>query len=241
MINRKVVAVLCAVLLTLAGCSRQQSDWQKTRETNTADAYEQFLKKYPSGEFTAQAEARVKELYEERDWQKARDADTPEAYQAFLKQYPEGKWTEEARIRVENFTLAQAPSGAAAPTGADATEKTTPPGPAVPVPAVKQTPAPATRAAATAPPQAAAGGSYRVQLGAFKSGPEAAHKRWAELQKEYPALLGGLSSKVLSTTTSEGPLYRLQTTGVSEQHARQICGSLKAKSQACVVVPPPQG
>ena len=49
------------------------------------------MKKYPSGEFTAQAQARVKELYEERDWQKARDADTQEAYQAFLKQYPEGK------------------------------------------------------------------------------------------------------------------------------------------------------
>src|ERR1700730_14350657 len=118
MINRKVVAGLCAVMLALAGCSRQQSDWQKTRETNTAEAYEQFLKKYPSGEFTAQAQARVKESYEERDWQKARDADTPEAYQAFLKQYPEGKWTEEARIRVENFTLAQAPSNAT-PAGAD--------------------------------------------------------------------------------------------------------------------------
>src|ERR1700720_3839035 len=139
MINRKVVAGLCAVMLALAGCSRQQSDWQKTRETNTAEGYEQFLKKYPSGEFTAQAQARVKELYEERDWQKARDADTPEAYQAFLKQYPEGKWTEEARIRVENFTLAQAP-GAAAPaggpataglgTGADAAEKAIPPAPA---------------------------------------------------------------------------------------------------------------
>src|ERR1700719_3505348 len=176
MINRKVVvAGLCAVLLALAGCSRQQSDWQKTRETHTAEAYDQFLKKYPSGEFTAQAQARVKELYEERDWQKARDADTPEAYQAFLKQYPEGKWTEEARIRVENFTLAQAPSGATAPTGADAAEKTTPPGPPVPARAVKQTPAPATRAASSPPPQAAAG-SYRVQLGAFKSGPEAAHK-----------------------------------------------------------------
>ena len=84
MINRKVVAGLCAVMLALAGCSRQQSDWQKTRETNTAEGYEQFLKKYPSGEFTAQAQARVKELYEERDWQKARDADTPEAYQAYL-------------------------------------------------------------------------------------------------------------------------------------------------------------
>src|SRR5450432_3965575 len=120
MVKKKIVWGLCAAaLLVVSGCSRQQSDWQKTRETNTADAYEQFLKKYPSGEFTAQAQARAKELYEEKDWQKARDADTPEAYQAFLKQYPEGKWTEEARIRVENFTLAQAPSNAT-PAGADA-------------------------------------------------------------------------------------------------------------------------
>src|SRR5580700_5706993 len=119
MISRKIVlSMCCAVVLVMSGCSRQQSDWQKTRETNTVEAYEQFLKKYPSGEFTAQAQARVKEMYEERDWQKARDADTPEAYQAFLKQYPEGKWTEEARIRVENFTLAQVPSGAAAAPGA---------------------------------------------------------------------------------------------------------------------------
>ena len=96
--------------LALSGCSRQQSDWEKTRTANTTDAYELFVKKYPSGEFTPQAQARLKELYEESDWQKARDTDTLEAYQAFLKQYPEGKWTEEARIRVENFTLAAAPS-----------------------------------------------------------------------------------------------------------------------------------
>src|ERR1700682_2614432 len=231
--NKHVLDLCCAfalaVVLALAGCSRQQSDWQKTRETNTADAYEQFLKKYPSGEFTAQAEARVKELYEERDWQKARDADTPEAYQAFLKQYPEGKWTEEARIRVENFTLAQAPSGAAAPAGgpataglgrgANAAEKAT-----SPAPAAKETPPPDMRAAATLPPKSAAG-SYGVQLGAFKSGPEAAHKRWAELQKEYPALFGGLSSKVLPTKTSAGHVYRLQTTGVTERRARRICMS----------------
>src|SRR6202035_6027578 len=136
MISRTMVAGLCAVLLVLSGCSRQQSDWQKTRETNTTDAYELFLKKYPSGEFTAQAQARVKELYEERDGQKARDTDTLEAYQAFLKQYPEGKWTEEARIRVENFTLASVP-GNSAPTAADAT----PPSQATPPPAMAMRPA----------------------------------------------------------------------------------------------------
>ena len=109
------------MVVLASGCSRQQSDWQKTRETNTAEGYEQFAKKYPNGEFTAQAEANAKGLYEERDWQKARDADTPEAYQNFVKQYPEGKWTEEARIRVENFTLAQVPgSSPNSPGGAPA-------------------------------------------------------------------------------------------------------------------------
>jgi cell division protein FtsN len=254
-------------VLALSGCSRPQSDWQKTRENNTAEAYEQFLKKYPSGEFAAQAQARVKELYEERDWQKARDADTPEAYQAFLKQYPEGKWTEEARIRVENFTLAQAPSGPATaaggapPAGADtgaataaasAAAGSTPPASAAPKPA-QQSAAPPTplaaAPAAAAPPAHAAkapsvtapSGNYGVQLGAFKSGPAAATRRWERLQKEYPTLLKGLSSKVVPKKAAHGHLYRLQSTGLSEKRARAICKALIAKSQACVVVPPPHG
>jgi cell division protein FtsN len=260
-----VLGLCCALALAFSGCSRQQSDWQKTRETNTADAYEQFLKKYPSGEFTAQAQARVKELYEERDWQKARDADTPEAYQAFLKQYPEGKWTEEARIRVENFTLAQAPSGSAvAPTsgtepgaagsataGSEAAENAAPASPPPktvnqPVPGNASAPAPST--AATAPQKAtskstANAGSrhYRVQLGAFKSGSQAAKTRWARLQKDYPTLLAGLSYKVVPTKGTSGDLYRLQAIGLAEKRAREICSALKAKSQPCIVVPPAQG
>jgi hypothetical protein len=111
-----VLALIMVCFLGAAGCSREQSDWEKAHTDNTADSYEAFVKKYPSGSFTAQAQARLKEIYEERDWQKARDTDTQEAYQAFLKQYPEGKWTEEARIRVENFSLAQAPGGTPAPT-----------------------------------------------------------------------------------------------------------------------------
>jgi cell division protein FtsN len=268
MIKHKIVLALCCslVLALSAGCSRQQSDWQKTRETNTADAYEQFLKKYPSGEFTAQAQARVKELYEERDWQKARDTDTAEAYQAFLKQYPEGKWTEEARIRVENFTLAQAPSGSAAPLpagtepdataaspapGAEATENAAaaPPPPKVAKqagPSDTSPPAPSVAAAPSrkpAPKSAvnASSGAYRVQLGAFKSGAEAANERWAHLQQDYPALLAGLSSKVVPKKTASGNLYRLQAIGLTEKHAREVCSALKAKSQPCIVVPPANG
>ncbi len=253
--NKTVLSACCVLVLALAGCSRQQSDWQKTRETNTTDSYEQFLKKYPTGEFTAQAQARVKELYEERDWQKARDLDTPEAYQSFLKQYPEGKWTEEARIRVENFTLAQAPSGAgtagygvadvgamtpdAAPGPDTVAAPTTPAAP--PPKVVKATPAPAAAAAPVAAAANPESGAYAVQLGAFKSGADAAHERWAQLQKDYPSVFLGLSSKVLPKKTSSGSLYRLQATGLTEKHARAICNSLTAKAQACIVVAPAEG
>jgi cell division protein FtsN len=249
----KITLVLCALLVFgLAGCSRQQSDWQKTRETNTAESYEQFLKKYPSGEFTAQAQARVKELYEERDWQKARDADTVDAYQAFLKDHPEGKWTEEARIRVENSTLAQTPGPGAAP-GSSATPGSPDSGaapagsaaapagaaPAGTARAPKPAATPPAAAAAKAPAPKASSGTYGVQLGAFKSGGAAADARWSRLQKQYPKLLAGLSSKVVPKKTATGTLYRLQAVGVTERQARAICKTLKAKSQPCLIVQPP--
>ncbi len=240
-INRFVLITCCAMLFALCGCSRQQSDWQKARETNTPEAYEQFLKNYPSGEFAAQAQARAKELHEERDWQKARDADTLDAYQAFLKQYPEGKWTEEARIRVENLTLAQTPAGAAPGATAAASGSApaaSPPSATAPAAAAPATAAPTATAAPAAAQPAQGAGSYGVQLGAFKSGAAAANRRWAHLQKEYPKLLAGLSSKVAPKKTATGTLYRLQAFGVSAKRAGAICKDLKAHSQACVVVRP---
>jgi cell division protein FtsN len=252
--NKAVLGLCFALMLGILGCSRQQSDWEKTRAANTTDSYEQFIKKYPKGEFTSQAEARVKELYEERDWQKARDADTQEAYQAFLKQYPEGKWTEEARIRVENFTLAQAPSSVAPAGAATANTPGNPPAgkstapastsPAKPTAAAKPlavAPAPAptvSPAPAKGTKAAAAAGSYGIQLGAFKSSADAADKRWAHLDKAYPKLLAGLSPTVAPKKSASGTLYRLQVAGLTEKHARAICQSLKAKSQACVLIHP---
>ena len=260
--NKAVIGLFLSIALVLGicGCSRQQSDWEKTRAANTTDSYEQFIKRYPSGEFTAQAQARVKELYEERDWQKARDTDTQEAYQGFLKQHPEGKWTEEARIRVENFTLAQAPSNAT-PAGADTanTADNAAATAAAPLPpnlsskkTAKLTASAATAKAATAKAattqaattQAATAegyakaGSYGIQLGAFKSNARAANQRWTHLKKAYPKLLAGLSPTVAPKKTTSGTLYRLQAAGLTEKHARDICKSLNAKSQACVMIRP---
>jgi len=244
--NNIIRVLSLSAVLAVSGCSRQQSDWEKAVGTNTPDSYELFLKKYPSGEFTAQAQARLKELYEERDWQKARDADTLEGYQSFVKQYPEGKWTEEARIRVENFTLAAAPSTTVLPAPA------APPAAAAAVAhgAAHGEAPKAAAAAGTAPKPAAApgalpksnasktAGSFGVQLGAFKSGADAANARWAELEKKYPGLLKGLTPKVAPKKSASGTLYRLQVANISETRAASICKTLKGHSQACTVLRP---
>jgi SPOR domain len=247
-INKVLLPLFLGAVLCISGCSRQQSDWEKTRAANTTDAYEQFLKNYPNGEFSAQAQARLKELYEERDWQKARDADTLEAYQAFLKDHPEGKWTEEARIRVENFTLASAPPAAIPPGSAPPPAPATGTAPAVP--AAKSSPPPAAKSAAPPAAKSApaashkphagaeAGGSYGVQLGAFKTGADAANKHWAKLEKEYPSLLSDLKPKVAPQKSSSGTLYRLQVTNLSEKRAGSICQTLKSHSQGCFVLHP---
>jgi cell division protein FtsN len=268
-----VLAALCVAAIASSGCSREQGDWEKARAANNTDSYELFIKKYPAGEFTAQAQARVKELYEERDWQKARDGDTLEAYQGFLKQHPDGKWTEEARIRVENFSLpetpngaaggpaAGGPAGAAAPASAAAAPAGTVPGAAAAPPAappkagavapVAPNPtarkpaaaaagpaAPTVASAAEKKPGSPAAGRYAVQLGAFKSGAAAANRRWASLEKRYPSILAGLKHHVAAGGAGKGKLYRLQVRGLSAAKARSICNSLKAKAQACVLVPP---
>ena len=249
-----ILALACAAAVALSACSREQSDWEKARAANNSDSYELFVKKYPKGSFTAQAQARLKELYEERDWQKARDADTPDAYSAFLGQYPEGKWAQEARIRVENFSLAQAPSGAPAAASAAVNPEPADAGAAAaavaaatseaatskPAPAPAPKPAPAATAVAAAEPAASAKekGAYGVQLGAFSSGKKAAEKHWATLQKKSPKLLAGLKPKIHPSKSAKGTLYRLQVAGLSKSNAEAICKDLKAKAQACAILKP---
>jgi len=264
-VSQFAVVLVCATLFLAAGCSRQQSDWEKARTANNIESYEQFVKKYPTGEFTSQAQARVKELEEERDWQKARDADTPDAYQAFLKQYPEGKWTEEARIRIENFSLAAAPgaassveAGASVATAAAATPSDTPESAEKPIATAAQKPAKAAVAAAAAVAAKPAGhkaadkhasaekhessahGKYAVQLAAYQSGKAAAEHGWTTLQKNNSALKG-VGHHVSVGKTSKGTVYRLQATGLSKAGAESICAKLKAKSQSCMIVPPGKG
>ena len=255
-----IAASLCFATLALAGCHREQSDWQKARAANTLQSYEQYLAKYPNGSFATQAEARLAQVEEDQDWQKASAANTPESYQAFLRQHPQGKWAEEARIRIENFALASppnapppgagsAPASAAAAGSAVGTAATAAAAASKPAASSVATPprAPSVtrsthrtephRVAAT-PPRARSAGDYGVQLGAFRSGSHAALRHWQALVVRNRSLLRGLHPRVSPLRTKTGRLYRLQARGLTRAHAALICRRLRAHAQPCIVLRP---
>jgi cell division septation protein DedD len=225
-----------------AGCGGRQADWEAARKADSAEAYQQFLQRYPDGDFTSQAKARIEDLREEADWKAALATDTAAGYQQFLGLHPDGARADEARIRVENLNLAQAPvdapqgsaSEAAPPTAAAPGKPAAPSKPVVaPKPAVASKPVvqPGNHIAA------APAGKYRVQLGAFSSATRA-RSEWQAAVKNHHTLLAGLSYTLDKVTSGKNTLFRLQSTAVTESRARSICAALKTAKQDCVVVLP---
>ena len=109
--SKNLIPVL-AVLLVLAGCSREKDDWKTAQAADTTDAYQEFMRQHPDSELGVQAQARVKQLSEDRDWQQAAAADTRDAYEQFVAQHADSKWAQEARVRIEKFALADGGAGA---------------------------------------------------------------------------------------------------------------------------------
>jgi hypothetical protein len=92
-------------------------------------------------------------------------------------------------------------------------------------------------AAATIRPVMATG-RWAIQVGAYAS-PEQARRAAESVRTLAPRELGATRA-VLGTTAPFGGqvLYRARLLGLSAQTAAQACGTLQAKSQACITVPP---
>ena len=58
MFNVKTFLILLFALL-LTGCATTKGDWEKANRLNTAEAYEEFLRKHPESEFTEEAKKRI--------------------------------------------------------------------------------------------------------------------------------------------------------------------------------------
>ena len=238
-----VLSLSC--LLMLAGCSRENDDWRAAQAADTVAAYQQFIREHPASAHAAEADARAAQLVEDEDWRRAQEQDTLQAYQLFVSQHADSRWAQEARTRVETITLgssANEPATAAAPVEQPQVapaQVSPPPRAAAPSPAPAPAPRAAPPAAAPAPGATAARPgrlAWGIQLGAFTSD-AAAQTQWKALAGRH-ASLKSRSPFVESATTASGRLFRLQSATKDEAEARELCRTLSAAGQACVVVHP---
>ncbi len=127
--------------------------------------------------------------------------------------------------------VAAAPPPPPAPPASEPTETAVPETPAVP-PAAKPEPAPA------AAPQPVPGGKWKVQMAAVSSR-AAADTEWKRLQTKHNDLLGPLSLNVQTVTLQKGTFHRIQAGPLADRAAATgLCGQLKSRNQACLVVAP---
>jgi sporulation related protein len=258
---------LAALLILLAGCSREQQDWRSAESAGSHEAYSRFLEQHGQSELANQARLRIAQLDEEGAWSQANGIGSIEAYRRFLSRFPNGKWAETARIRIEGFSLGSLPRTQGArgepvaarvgvnalqlATGVSGAAATAPAAPAVPARSADEFVAAAAAAesgpAAQPAPEAqetravmltrAGTDGYGVQLGAFGS-EASADREWQRLQGRFSPQLAGLAPRIVIAQTGAGQLYRLQAPAGGEAQARALCDALKEQSQACVPVIP---
>jgi hypothetical protein len=89
--------LVLGVLLFLTGCASQA--YQRAKEADTLEAYQDFLRVYPKDEMAEPAEARIEEL----EFAQAQKLHTVLAYKRFLEAYPEAPQARAARSLLEGL------------------------------------------------------------------------------------------------------------------------------------------
>ena len=93
--------------------------WESIKDSKDPAEFEAYLEQYPSGAFTALAEARLQALLQEQEapaepaatdpdvsavelafWDTVKDSDNPEMHEAYLERYPDGAFAALAKVRL---------------------------------------------------------------------------------------------------------------------------------------------
>lgn len=98
--------LVAASLLWLGGCATAGSHYERAREANTVQGYEDFIRRYPDSDLADQARARIDELEApRRAFEAAKAANTVEAYRSFIREYPGSEHVKEANHGIRFINL----------------------------------------------------------------------------------------------------------------------------------------
>jgi outer membrane protein assembly factor BamD (BamD/ComL family) len=209
------------VLLTAAtvwACSSVQEDWNKANTANTISAYQEYLSKHPTGEYSIQASDRIHSLQDDEAWSQAKQANTLDAYHDYLQKQPAGSHTKDAQDAVTtlqrsaDLKTAESTGTAAAlqdflkkySTGPEADE---------------------------ARAKLSALSDYRVQLASAKTEKQAQSER-DHLRTKY----GSILHDVVVVPDNSGKGFGVTSAPMTQTEADSACGELKKAHHSCEVV-----
>jgi hypothetical protein len=81
-----------------------QSDWEKTRTTDTIESYEFFLREHPESTFSNQALSRLELMKKDiKIWEKTQKDGSLKAYKNFITKNPQSPYAEKAKAIVADY------------------------------------------------------------------------------------------------------------------------------------------
>jgi cell division septation protein DedD len=209
----------------------EDRDWQQASSADTRDAYEQFVTAHASSKWAQEARIRIE------NFAQGGSSGVPAAASAAGAAAPPGLATapESPASGVSPPLAAAPPAGAPAKTESSKGASSKVASSKVATSKVSSAkPAAARHVVATKPVKVASASGHYVQLGAFSS-KERAQSQWKQLQAKF-GQLASLQPRYLAGKSRSKPVYRLQVALPSSDKARELCSSLKKRSQSCVPV-----
>jgi outer membrane protein assembly factor BamD (BamD/ComL family) len=101
----KLVFIIFIISVVLfSGCSTVKKEWITTQQINTVQAYDNFIKKYPS----APQVQKAKQSIESIAWDEALAKDSVDGYEQFLINYPNGANASLANEKLESIAWDEA-------------------------------------------------------------------------------------------------------------------------------------
>jgi outer membrane protein assembly factor BamD (BamD/ComL family) len=210
--------VIAAVLIA---CSSTESDWNKASTANTAEAYQDFLTKHPTGAHAQDAHDRIQKLADDKDWSDAQQGNTLDAYQQYLQKQPNGAHVADAHAQVDALNRAADWKTAQAANTEPALQEFL----------QKYNQGPEVDQARAALQKLQSEG-YRVELASFKD-EKAADKARDSLKAKFGSELNDV--EVVPPSGSEKQ-HRVASTPMTEADAKAACAKLKKAHQHCEVV-----
>lgn len=86
------IFILAASVFLISGCSsgKEKKLWEKAQTTNTIDAYKEYIKAFPAGQFKKLADDKIQEIYY-KDAEKNKSR-VLEIFDQYFKEYPDGTY-----------------------------------------------------------------------------------------------------------------------------------------------------